>query len=98
MILHDHNQKTYANIISMFRSVDRVAVVQPTGTGKSFLILKLIEDNPESNFVISAPNNYIFEHIKSHAQKSGVNLEKCRFITYHYNTADAVALQSCLLE
>ena len=38
--LHKHNAETYQKIISMFTENDRVCAVQPTGTGKSFLILK----------------------------------------------------------
>lgn len=42
--LHDHNQKTYENICRMYdEEIQRVAVVQPTGSGKSLLMQKLIE-------------------------------------------------------
>ncbi len=34
--LHEHNQKTYENICRMYdEGIQRVAVVQPTGSGKS---------------------------------------------------------------
>ena len=54
--LHKHNAETYKKLVSMFAENDRVCAVQPTGTGKSFLILKLIEDNPDKQFLITAPN------------------------------------------
>ncbi len=44
--LHKHNEETYKNLNELFKTNDRVAVVQPTGTGKSVIILKLIEDLP----------------------------------------------------
>lgn len=80
--LHKHNIQTYVNIVSLFEKSDRVCAVQPTGTGKSFLILKLIEDNPHKRFFITAPNNYIFGQIKEHAKASGVSLDNCSFMTY----------------
>ena len=80
--LHQHNAETYQKMISLFAESDRVCAVQPTGTGKSFLILKLIEDNPDKEFLITAPNNYVFGQIKSHAETSHVSLENCRFMTY----------------
>ena len=44
--LHAHNQKTYENICRMYNEgIQRVAVVQPTGSGKSLLMAKLVEDN-----------------------------------------------------
>lgn len=80
--LHKHNEKTYRKIVSMFAESDRVCAVQPTGTGKSFLILKLIEDNPDRKFLITAPNSYVFGQIKNHAIASNVNLDNCTFMTY----------------
>ena len=35
-LLHEHNQKTYENICRVYNEgTQRVAVVQPTGSGKS---------------------------------------------------------------
>lgn len=37
--LHEHNQKTYENICRMYgEGIQRVAIVQPTGSGKSLLM------------------------------------------------------------
>ena len=80
--LHKHNAETYQKIVSMFTENDRVCAVQPTGTGKSFLILKLIEDNPDKQFLITAPNTYVFGQIKNHAESCNVSLENCTFMTY----------------
>ena len=67
--LHKHNEDTYQKIVSMFAENERIFAVQPTGTGKSFLILKLIEDNPDKQFLIIAPNTYAFRQIKNHADR-----------------------------
>ena len=37
-MLHKHNAETYANMVSLFASNQRVAADQPIGTGKSYLI------------------------------------------------------------
>ncbi len=93
--LKSHNEETYKKITEMFKTSRRVCAVQPTGTGKSFLILKLIEDAPEKLFLIAAPNTYVFGQIKDHARASGVSLENCKFMTYTsiYELASPEALQ-----
>ena len=59
-MLHSHNRETYENICELFKMGNRVAAVQPTGTGKSYLIMRLVKDNPECRFIICSPLNYIF--------------------------------------
>ena len=96
--LHKHNEETYKNLTELFKTNDRVAVVQPTGTGKSFIILKLIEDEPGRLFVVLSPSVYIVKQIKLHAKDSGISLKNVKFITYtklaQYSEAEISAL-SC---
>lgn len=80
--LHKHNKITYEKLIQLFAFNNRVAVVQPTGTGKSFIVLKLIEDNPQHKFLIGPPSIYIFSHFQKHAENSGVSFENVDFISY----------------
>jgi hypothetical protein len=64
--LHEHNQKTYENICRMYgEGIQRVAVVQPTGSGKSLLMAKLIEDNPNSRFFVLSTSHKINDQFKS---------------------------------
>ena len=64
--LHEHNQRTYENICRMYdEGIQRVAVVQPTGSGKSLLMAKLIEDNPDSRFFILSTSHKINDQFKS---------------------------------
>lgn len=64
--LHEHNQRTYENICRMYgEGIQRVAVVQPTGSGKSLLMAKLIEDNPESRFFVLSTSHKINDQFKS---------------------------------
>lgn len=82
MLLHKHNRETYQNMVELFQEHNRVAAVQPTGTGKSFLILQLIADNSEKQFLIASPSVYIFTQLQTHAVKYSVSLENCSFVTF----------------
>ena len=63
--LHEHNQRTYENICRMYDAgIRRVAVVQPTGSGKSLLMAKLIEDNSDSRFFILSTSHKINDQFK----------------------------------
>lgn len=59
--LYEHNEETYERIVNFFHKKQKVACVQPTGTGKSYIVLKLIEDNPES-FLLSCRRQRISCH------------------------------------
>lgn len=64
--LHEHNRNTYENICRMYdKGIQRVAVVQPTGSGKSLLMAKLIEDNPDSRFFVLSTSHKINDQFKS---------------------------------
>ena len=61
-----HNQEAYENICHMYNEgIQRVAVVQPTGSGKSLLMTKLIEDNPDSRFFVLSTSHKINDQFKS---------------------------------
>ena len=68
--LYPHNQNTYEKMTEKFKSSDRVGVVQPTGTGKSFLFLKWIEDHPQDSFAVLSPSNEIFTQLQEYAEAS----------------------------
>lgn len=79
--LHDHNQKTYENICRMYNEgIQRVAVVQPTGSGKSLLMAKLIEDNPNSRFFVLSTRHEINDQFKEKLDE--MMLERSYFNIY----------------
>lgn len=45
----------------MLKTYGCAAVIHPTGTGKSFIAFKLIEEHPDAQFLWLSPNDYIFE-------------------------------------
>ena len=84
-----HNEETYQRMIGMFETDDRVAVVQPTGTGKSFLMLKWIEDNPYDDILIISPSNEIFRQLDRYASESDLMLPYVDMYTFaKLNLAD----------
>lgn len=70
--LYNHNKKTYENIVRLFQTEKRVAVVQPTGSGKSFLIFKLAQDNADKKITMFVPNRNIRTRITSQAKEYGI--------------------------
>ncbi|MBR1864463.1 MAG: hypothetical protein IJ806_10290 [Ruminococcus sp.] len=81
MFLHKHNSETYANMVRLFETEQRVAAVQPTGTGKSYLIMQLIADNADKRFAVCSPSTYIFGQMQSIADENGISLDNTEFVT-----------------
>lgn len=82
--LFEHNQESYENIKEHFKTNNRTCVIQPTGSGKSFLILKLIEDYIalDGDIIIIEPQKYIFKQLKEKMDKYGLLGDNVKFITY----------------
>lgn len=82
--LYEHNSETYEKIKIILRSNDKTCAIQPTGSGKSFLILKLIEDyaNQDRDIVVIEPQKYIFSQLKEKMKKYEISMDNVKFITY----------------
>lgn len=83
--LRSHNEKTYNKIIEMWKTNNKVGVCQPTGSGKSFLILKCAEDVSGENILILSPSTHIFDQFKKHAKDINgityVSYQKLQYMT-----------------
>lgn len=79
-----HNQEAYERIKSNFEVGNKTCIVHPTGTGKSYLILKLIEDykDENKNIIIIEPQKYIFQQLKEKMEKYELPEDRVKFITY----------------
>jgi len=51
MDLLPHNKKAYKAVKSHLKKSGRTCVIHPTGTGKSYIALQLIEDNPDARIL-----------------------------------------------
>ena len=61
LCLFEHNEKAYKSAVRMMEQYGKAAIVHPTGTGKSYIAFKLIEDNPEKVVIWLSPSEYIFK-------------------------------------
>ena len=59
--LYEHNRKAYENVMCLMNDSGKAAVIHPTGTGKSFIAFKLIEEHPDKRILWLAPSEYIFQ-------------------------------------
>ncbi len=77
--LFAHNKQTYKKVCSMMQSVRSIAVVQATGTGKSFLIAKLLQDFTGEKRLVMAPSLYVIQQVKEHIRQEEGKVE---YMTY----------------
>ena len=80
--LKPHNIETIKNILEIYKTSNKCCAIQATGTGKTFLILRLLEIyNDEGKVaVIFAPNREIIKQTKKRMKKFGLN--NATFYTY----------------
>ena len=79
LFLLDHNKATYSRIKAMWKKTIKVAVVQATGTGKSYLIASVLNDFKKERKIIIAPSKYILHQLKD---QFGFNDDKTLYYTY----------------
>ncbi|MDA7896086.1 Helicase associated domain protein [bacterium] len=77
--LHSHNQTTFDSAIESLNEGSRVACIQATGTGKSYVIAKTMNEFPDGKKLVIAPSHHILKQ-----QKDVVPWLKpsTRFMTY----------------
>ena len=82
--LFEHNEKAYRAAVRMMEQYGKAAIVHPTGTGKSYIAFKLIEDNPEKIVIWLSPSEYIFKTQLDSLEKNDpdLSLANLRFYTY----------------
>lgn len=82
--LFDHNLQAYGKLKDILQTNNKTCIIQPTGSGKSYLILKLIEDYATfgRDIIIIEPQKYIFEQLQKKMDKYGLTSDKVKFLTY----------------
>lgn len=80
--LKPHNVATIEKILEFYKTERKCCAIQATGTGKTFLILRLLEiyNDEGKKAVIFAPNNEIIKQTKKRMKKFGIN--NATFYTY----------------
>ena len=84
-----HNQKAYEEVEKNFEVANMSAVIHPTGTGKSFIVLKLAEQHPDKKILYLSNSRPLMWQLKKNLIKSGlkVNKETQEAITYQKLTS-----------
>lgn len=59
--LFEHNEKAYRVETRMMEQYGKAAIAHPTGTGKSYIVFKLIEEHSDSVIFWLSPSVYIFK-------------------------------------
>lgn len=80
-----HNQEIYNEIESKLQDNSTGYIVQPTGTGKSYLIAKYIQEHIEEKLILIAPNKIIIDSVKEITGKLPAHIS---FQTYQYLSKD----------
>ncbi|MCI8544461.1 MAG: DEAD/DEAH box helicase family protein, partial [Lachnospiraceae bacterium] len=82
--LKTHNKETCVKMKNTLQSNNKTCIIQPTGSGKSYLILKLIEDYAEQgrDIIVIEPQKYIFEQLQKKMEKYELSSDNIKFLTY----------------
>lgn len=81
--LFHHNETAYKAVTAMLAQSGKAAVIHPTGTGKSIIAYKLVEDHPEKQFCWLSPSEYIFRtQLENLRDSCGYVPERITFLTY----------------
>lgn len=81
--LYRHNEEAYKKVVSLLELNNKAAVIHPTGSGKSFIALKLAEDNPDKIVVWISPSKNIFDtQLENYTKAGGVKPENIVFMTF----------------
>ena len=82
--LYEHNANAYMAACEMMDKYGKAAIVHPTGTGKSYIAFKLIEDHPHEVIIWLSPSEYIFKTQRESLlrQDQDFPLQNVRFYTY----------------
>ena len=82
--LYRHNAEAYKRVTVLLSSAGKTAVIHPTGTGKSFIAFKMIEEHPDWRVLWLSPSRYISETQCANLLQEApeFDLDRVRFMTY----------------
>lgn len=82
--LFSHNRQAYDAVTAMLEKASKAAVIHPTGTGKSFIAFKWIEEHAQERFVWLSPSEYIYHTQMENVMRTSPDfpVERITFLTY----------------
>ena len=82
--LYEHNKTAYQSAMNLMTQSGKAAVIHPTGTGKSIIAFKLIEDHPDKKICWLSPSNYIVQTQRENVRKIDPNFSDENVLYYTY--------------
>ena len=76
-----HNQITFEKILELSKTCNKICIPQATGTGKTYLEAKIVEEWSDKNVMIFAPRNEILDETKN-TFKDDCGIDEINTITY----------------
>ena len=77
--LFEHNHKAYEAVTEMLEKDGMAAVIHPTGTGKSMIAFKLVEEHPLNHFLWLSPSEYIYQ---TQVENLNMKFPNIQFMSY----------------
>lgn len=77
--LYKHNEDAYRAVETMLEEKQMAAVIHPTGTGKSMIAFKLVEQHPHKHFLWLSPSEYIY---KTQLENIDTQFSNIEYISY----------------
>ena len=69
--LYEHNIEAFNRVLNAYNyGEDKVAILQATGTGKSYVALRLAYEYKDKKVLYISPSEAIIEHIKNIIDKT----------------------------
>lgn len=82
--LYEHNHTAYRAALDLMDRNGKAAVIHPTGTGKSIIAFKLVEEHPDKRICWLSPSIYIVRTQRENVCRLDPNFsdENVRYFTY----------------
>ncbi len=80
--LYEHNQKTYDKLLENMKIHNKGFIAHPTGSGKSYIFLKFLEEHTDMKSLIVSPSVHIFNQLKTYQKEADIELENVEYITF----------------
>ena len=75
--LYEHNIEAFNRVLNAYNyGEDKVAILQATGTGKSYVALRLAYEYKDKKVLYISPSGAIIEHIKNIIDNNGLDINR----------------------
>ena len=75
VVIFPHNKRAYEKVCAAFETSNRTCVIQPTGTGKMYVAMQLMDDHPREEILYLTSYSPILTALNTEMKKCGVPSE-----------------------